>query len=37
MTELETAFAVDYYPHVILSSKGKIKQLPRVTFNKRVI
>jgi hypothetical protein len=26
--ELETAFAVDYYPHVILSSKGKIKHYP---------
>ena len=27
-TELETAFSVDYYPHVILSSKGKIKHYP---------
>ena len=26
--ELETAFSVDYYPHVILSSKGKIKHYP---------
>ena len=26
--ELETAFAVDYYPHVILSNKGKIKHYP---------
>ena len=24
-TELEDAFSVDYYPHVILSSNGKIK------------
>lgn len=27
-TDLETAFGVDYYPHVILSSKGKIKHYP---------
>ena len=26
--ELETAFAIDYYPHVILSNKGKIKHYP---------
>jgi thiol-disulfide isomerase/thioredoxin len=26
--ELETAFAVDYYPHVILSHKGKTKAYP---------
>lgn len=26
--ELETAFAVDYYPHVILSYKGKTKAYP---------
>ena len=24
-TDLEIAFSVDYYPHVILSSNGKIK------------
>ena len=27
-TDLETAFAIDYYPHVILSNKGKIKHYP---------
>ena len=27
-TELETAFSVDYYPHVILSHKGKTKAYP---------
>jgi thiol-disulfide isomerase/thioredoxin len=27
-TELEEAFAVDYYPHVILSHKGKTKSYP---------
>jgi thiol-disulfide isomerase/thioredoxin len=27
-TDLETAFSVDYYPHVILSNKGKIKHYP---------
>ena len=27
-TELEEAFAVDYYPHVILSHKGKTKAYP---------
>lgn len=26
--ELETAFNVDYYPHVILSHKGKTKAYP---------
>jgi len=26
--ELETAFSIDYYPHVILSNKGKIKHYP---------
>jgi hypothetical protein len=26
--ELETAFDVDYYPHVILSHKGKTKAYP---------
>jgi len=26
--ELETAFAVDYYPHVIISHKGKTKAYP---------
>ena len=27
-TELENDFAVDYYPHVILSHKGKTKAYP---------
>lgn len=27
-TELEDAFSVDYYPHAILSNKGKIKHYP---------
>ena len=27
-TELEEAFSVDYYPHVILSHKGKTKHYP---------
>lgn len=27
-TDLETSFSIDYYPHVILSSKGKIKHYP---------
>jgi thioredoxin 1 len=26
--DLETEFAIDYYPHVILSSGGKIKHYP---------
>jgi thiol-disulfide isomerase/thioredoxin len=28
--DLETAFSVDYYPHVILSYKGKIKHYPGI-------
>jgi hypothetical protein len=28
--DLETAFSVDYYPHVILSNKGKIKHYPGI-------
>ena len=27
-TDLETEFEIDYYPHVILSSGGKIKHYP---------
>ena len=27
-TELETEFSIDYYPHIILSSGGKIKHYP---------
>ena len=26
--DLETEFSIDYYPHVILSSGGKIKHYP---------
>jgi thiol-disulfide isomerase/thioredoxin len=34
--ELETEFAVDYYPHIIMASKGKIKHYPGLEMIKNL-